>query len=296
MRVTQMIVDAVSEWTRPQYPEPRWPLRLYQVWRLSQHWEQAQAGDYSFAGEAAHLRALLRRLKIEGGYVVDIAAGDGISQSSTLEFFRSPHWSGLAVEMDSAKFAKLAFAYAGFDGVHLAKCAVTPENVVPLLQAHSVPLALTLLNLDIDSYDLFVLQQMLEAGFQPRVISMEINESIPPPVYFTVTYNPTHFWEYDRFFGCSAAAAATVVKPFGYALESIQYNNAMFVHQDVAADGIADQDVSTAYRVGYVERGDRKALFPWNADVEDALSMPRDQAVEFFRTLFAKYNGMYELR
>lgn len=277
------------------YPDPRKPQRLYQAIRLSRHWEKAQTVDRSFAGEMAHLRGLLSRLEIDGGFILDIAAGDGVAQSSTLDFFRKPQWTGLAVEMDPEKFAKLAFAYAGFNNIQLAKCIVTPENVVSLLKAYQVPQKPTLLNLDIDSYDLLVLQEMLKGDFKPRVISMEINENMAPPIYFTVKFDAKHFWHGDHFYGCSPAAAAAVVKPFGYVLESIQYNNAIFVHQDVAQGKIPDQPVAEAYKQGYLNRPDRKTLFPWNADVEAALSLSPADAMAYFNTLFHSYSGQFDL-
>ena len=240
------------------FPDSRKPQRLYQAFKLSRHWEKAQNLDRSTAGEMAHLKGLVEKLGLKKGFVLDIAAGDGVAQSCTLDFFRRPGWQGLAVEMDPEKFAKLAFAYAGFDQVQLAKCIVTPENVAALLAAHRVPKDLALMNLDIDSYDLFVIQALLTAGYRPQVISMEINESIAPPVYFTVKYIPGHFWRGDHFFGCSAAAAAEVVKGFGYVLESIQYNNAVFVLATTAAKaGISDQPVRDAYEQGYLRRAER---------------------------------------
>ena len=45
------------------------------------------------------------------------------------------------------------------------------------------------LNLDIDSYDLEVMKKILEKNFRPKVISMEINEKIPPPIYFAAKFN-----------------------------------------------------------------------------------------------------------
>ena len=280
--------------TQTKFPDPRFSKRLAQLLILNRHWSRAQWADDSTAGEMAHCRDLLERLGIAGGYVVDIAAGDGVTQSSTLAFFRDPRWTGLAVEMSPDRFAKLAFAYAGFPGIQLAKCIVTPRNVLALFTAHGVPQRFEFLNLDIDSYDLLVLEQMLKAGFAPTMISMEINECIPPPLYFTVTFDPSHSWQYDHFFGCSAAAASAVVKPYGYVLESILYNNAFFVRAD-AAGRIPDQDVADAYRTGYVNRPDRHSIFS-NNDVEQALTMSPVDAETFFRQLFAKYSGKFELR
>ena len=250
----------------------------------------------SFAGEEVHARELLGRLGLDGGYVVDIAASDGVLQSSTLWMFAQPAWTGLAVEMDPRKFAKLAFAYAAFPGVRLANARVTPDNVDLLLRLFEAPRDLAFLNLDIDSYDLFVLLAMLGAGYRPRVISMEVNEKIPPPLWFTVRYDPEHFWHGDHFMGCSLQAAATALAPHGYLLESLVYNNAFFVEAGFAAGRVTPLAPAEAYRAGYGGRDDRLALFPWNADVDCLQGMSPPEAAAFLDRLFAPYAGKYELR
>ena len=267
--------------------------KSYQILKLCRNWGRAQSGDYSFAGEAAHLKILFETLGILKGYVVDIAASDGVSHSCTVQFFRDPNWAGLAIEMRPDKFAQMAYAYADFENVQLAKCRVTPGNVVALLQGHEVPPDFALLNLDIDSYDLFVLEQILVAGFKPQVISMEINENIPPPVFFSVLYDKDHYWPGDHFFGCSAVAASETVKPYGYILESIQYNNAIFVSEDVSLGKIQDQSVTEAYFNGYLNKADRRNLFPWNKDVENVHELSADKKVLFFERLFDKYKGKF---
>ena len=52
-----------------------------------------------------------------------------------------------------------------------------------------MPKNLTFINLDIDSYDLEIINQILDSGFKPDIVSIEINEKIPPPIYFSVTYD-----------------------------------------------------------------------------------------------------------
>ena len=278
------------------YPSPRPLERLRQLRKLSKHWKAAQSGDHSFAGEAKQLRVLMERLGVRGGYVVDIAASDGVSQSCTVQLFRDPSWAGLAVEMDAEKFAKLAFAYAGFDGVQLARCRVTPHNVTHLLHAHEVAPDFTFLNLDIDSYDLLVIDELLKGGFRPRVVSMEINEKIPPPLYFTVRYDDRHYWQGDHFFGCSIVAAASTLRAHGYLLDSLEYNNAIFVEAAFAGGRVVDRSPDEAYRAGYLDKPDRRTLFPWNADVEGALGVSPDQALAFLDRHFEKYRGKYDLR
>jgi hypothetical protein len=276
-------------------PSPSFLQRLERLWQFNRLWVRAQRRDNSSAGEWQAVTRILTTLRVDTGIVVDVAAGDGVSQSSTLGLFRSDRWSGLAVEMDPQKFAQLAYLYAGFR-CQLAKCRVTPKNLDSLLKAHEIPNDFDFLNLDIDSYDLFVIKETLARGYRPKIISMEINEKIPPPLYFTVLYDDSHCWQGDHFFGCSAVAAVETVKPFGYVLESIQYNNALFVRADLAGDVIRDLAVAQAYQDGYSSRADRMKLFPWNADVDCALEMPAQDALQFFAHYFRKYQDRFELR
>jgi hypothetical protein len=262
---------------------------------LFKNWKKARRGDNSYAGEFEYLQSLLKRLNITGGFLVDIAASDGVHQSCTLGFLSNGGWEGLAVEMDPEKFATLAFIFSQFESVKLARNKVTPENVEAVLVSNAVPRDFTLLNLDIDSYDLTVMEEMLNAGFRPAVISMEVNEKIPPPVYFRVNFDDSHFWKGDHFFGCSLAAAASVMKPHGYKLESLQFNNAVFVREDLAAGIISDRTAEEAYEQGYRNQADRKRLFPWNANVESALGSTAEENVRFFRELFKDYEGKFTL-
>ena len=279
-----------------EFPHPGLRRRLSQLWGLSRHYVHAKAGDPSYAGEWGSLKRYLDIVGIRSGQVVDVAAGDGVSQSCTLPLFRDPRWSGLAIEMDPVKFAKLAYVYAGYPSCQLAKCRVTPENICSLLQAHEIAVDFDLLNLDIDSYDLFVVKAMFFGGFRPKLVSMEVNEKVPPPLYFTVRYDPGHCWKGDHFFGCSSVAAAETASQFGYVLASIEYNNAMFVRSDLAQGRIQNMPVSKAYDEGYRNRPERTTLFPWNAAVDCALAMTERDALAFFSQLFAKYQGKFDLR
>ena len=259
--------------------------RLYRLRQLS------RSGDSSYGGEFVAIEKMLRKLGITNGYIVDIAASDGVTQSSTLPLF-ARGWAGLAVEMDPWKFAVLSFIYSDFTNARLARARVTPVNIVPLLTGNEVPRNFDLLNLDIDSYDLFVLESMLNGNFRPKAISMEINEKIPVPIYFTVKYDETHFWQGDHFYGCSLTAAGTLLRKHGYILESVEYNNALFVRVDCAGSSVGIDD-ETAYQSGYASRKDRLKLFPWNAEVEGLMSMTPDQALAEVHRMFLKYRGKY---
>jgi hypothetical protein len=46
---------------------------------------------------------------------------------------------------------------------------------------------------------------------------------------------------------------------------------------------VEDIEPAAAYRRGYAERADRRALVPWNADVEVLLEADRDEGVRELR-------------
>lgn len=250
--------------------------------------------DTSFAGEFAAVSRALVELDVDTGYVVDIGASDGLSMSCSYPLFRHG-WAGAAVEMDPTKFATLASVLEGFPDVSLIRGKVTPDNVSLILRLLEVPPAFEFLNVDIDSYDYFVVEAILESHFRPRVISMEINEQLPPPLHFTVLYSPDHVYQGDGFFGCSLAAATTLLEKFGYGLFELSFNNAIFVDLSAVSPGTITVSATEAYRFGYLNQPDRKQLFPWNAVVEEALEMPPIQAEDFFRNHFGDYEGKFYL-
>jgi hypothetical protein len=222
-------------------------------------------------------------------YVVDIGASDGVTMSNTFALFREG-WEGLAVEFGATEFAALARHYAHLPRASLARAKVTPLNVLALLRAHSVPTEFGVLSLDIDGYDHFVLAEILKE-FRPFLICAEVNEKIPPPVKFTVLWNPEYAWRTDHFFGQSLSQLHTLCESHQYALVELQYNNAFLI--PVEKSPVPGLTPEAAYDSGYRARPDRAAKFPWNADMEPLLSMPPERAVEFLHARFADRAGEF---
>ncbi len=202
----------------------------------------AMDADSSFSGERAGIDALLAELGVSGGFCVDLGASDGVTMSCSLPLFASKEWEGLAVEMDPVKFAKLSMIYTSFEGARLARLRVVPSNVGDLLAGFDVPRNFEFLNLDIDSFDLDVVGALLLADYRPLLISMEINEKIPPPLMFKVRFSENHRWSGDHFFGCSLSAAEAVLSQFGYILAGLEYNNAFFVDGESADARVGGAD------------------------------------------------------
>lgn len=227
--------------------------------------------------------------------VVDLGASDGVSQSCTYPLFSSGNWSGLAVEADGKKFSKLAANYREFAGARLARTLISPINVKSILQGADVAEDFDVLNIDLDSFDLQVLRELFSGGFKPKIITMEINEKIPPGVFFEVEYRPNTWWQGDHFYGCSLSAAHHVLSQAGYILTSLEFNNAFFVVSHHLPPTLSQPSVGEAYEAGYAGRPNRKTLFPWNEDVDHWIAAQPAQVVEEIKIRFLKYQGQYRV-
>jgi len=251
--------------------------------------------DNSFAGETEAIQNILSKLGDHSRYLVDIGASDGITQSSTVKFLVDYKYSGLLFEYEPKNFSKLAFLYNDRIDITLTKAKITPNNIVKFMESYAVPQDFSLLNLDIDSYDLEVLRSLLVGGFNPKVISMEINEIFPPNIEFEVGYSADHSWQGDHFFGCSVALAEKTLRTLGYSLVEIEYNNAFFVSNSLADKFDLKRNIFELYDQGYRNKIDRKSKFTGNSDVEYLLTASPKECDEKLRTLFLKYEGKFSL-
>ena len=251
--------------------------------------------DFSGHGEAKEISKYVDKLIENEKYFVDIGASDGVNSSSTLMFAKKEEWRGLSIEFDRNKFSKLSYVYKKFKNIDLLNEKITPNNIDTILKNSNVPNKFTLLNLDIDSYDLSVLTTLLNKNYRPKIISMEINEKFPPPIYFNVLFDSDHFWKGDHFFGCSLSAAYTNLNKYGYILAKLQFNNAIFLDPAFFLDE-KSKSPENAYNEGYRNKSEREKIFSYNKDVDCLLSMNPEDSIKFINEMFIDYKDKYELK
>lgn len=227
----------------------------------------------------------------ENTFCVDVAAQDGVMGSQTLRLFQAG-WSGLAVEFDGRMFAALSAMYQDFADVSLVRTKVVPDNVVSILAAARCPREFAFLSLDIDSYDHFLLDRILEA-FRPSLICVEINENVPPPLKFTVTFSEAQHWTGDHFQGQSICKCHELCVKHRYDIVELHYNNLFLVPAELNTWSALTPEA--AYDAGYRLKPDRRQRFPWNADMEPVLSLAPKEALAFLEGKFAPYAGRYLL-
>lgn len=222
--------------------------------------------------------------------IVDIGAGNGVRWSNSYALLLKG-WRVLGVEADQKKFSLLTRVYRNSAQAKAVHCRVEPENIVSLLQSLEIGKNFSVLSLDIDGNDYWVLDAIL-SNFRPGLIVTEINEKIPPPIRYVVKYDPD-FTLRHHFYGYSIASLADLCARHGYGVLELEYNNAFLAPVELGGSRFVDAE--RAYNEGYRNRVDRKQRFKLNFDMEELLSMTPEEGMEFLRRFYSKEVGNYYL-
>lgn len=218
---------------------------------------------------------------------VDIGASDGITMSNTL-FLAQDRWDGVCFEPDVCKVEVMAHIYRDMGNrVNLCHAAVTPYNVIPFLKAFGVQKDFGFLSLDIDSYDYFVLEELLRE-YRPAVMCVEINPVIPPPVRFVTLYPHTVKT------GMSICTLANLAEFHGYDIVNLELINVFLVDRKINRESAMSP--YEAWRSGYLERPDRLERIPWTKPYDQLLLLSPGKAVEMINSLFEKHHGKYTVK
>lgn len=249
-------------------------------------------GRFSHGNEQQILSKYIEQLlpKDHPRTVVDIGAGNGIRWSNSYALLLAG-WRVLGIEADEQKFSLLKHVYRNFPTAQALHCTAQPENIVSLFQASDIDKEFSVLSLDIDGNDYWVLDTIL-SSFRPGLVVTEINEKIPPPIRYVVKYD-ADFTLRHHFYGYSIASLADLCARHGYGILELEYNNAFLAPAELASGRFIDAE--TAYVDGYRNRPDRKQRFKPNFDMEELLSMTPEEAIAFLKRFYSKETGNYYL-
>jgi tetratricopeptide (TPR) repeat protein len=203
-------------------------------------------------------------------FCVDIGAGDGLTFSNTYKLLEQ-NWKGLCVEVKSDAFAEMSYAYSKLpQRIELMNTFATPDNINNILKLANVPINFGLLSLDIDSYDYFVLEELLKQ-YTPSIICAEINDLIPPPVRWAMKY--THTPVTTKHFGQSISMLNDLLTKNNYSLVWLEYNNAFAVHNSFLSNLEIFHPITPeeAFQKGLTQRADWKLKLPWNIECKNVI-------------------------
>ncbi len=173
----------------------------------------------SFFGEHEYIFDWIANNKSEF-LILDIGAGDGITLSNVAKSIHHYGLDAILVEADGLKFSQLALNYQRFDNVTLVKSFVDEKNVGGLVSNSRFKEVNFILSLDIDSYDLYVVESILKIN-PPSLMCLEWNPLFQPHIEFTVTPNYTTGWRGDWFWGASIESWNQMLNKYDYGITAI---------------------------------------------------------------------------
>ena len=171
-------------------------------------------------GEDGVLKAIFARLGssiFDSEWCVEFGAWDGKYLSNTYVLILQG-WNAVLAESDPERCAELRTNMCSFPNVRVVEEDVT--DVDEMLSATQIPYDFDLLSIDIDGQDYEVWEKMIL--YQPRVVVIEVNSSIPPEIT-----------EHGKGRGASLSAMVELGKRKGYEL-ALHTGNAIFVRRDFA--------------------------------------------------------------
>lgn len=197
---------------------------------------------YSQNGEDGILEQLIKELGIAHGTFCEFGASDGITSSNTYNLMLNYNFSGMAIELDQARYQKCVANYALFPQVQVFQGAVMYDDLKYDLNAWlkkgGLPHDFDILSIDIDCDDYYVWERLTD--FTPKIVIFETN-SYRDPVFDELPRVPSHAynsdpltqWMPDRVAqGCSFISAVKLGLQKGYV--PVAYTgNITFVRKDL---------------------------------------------------------------
>lgn len=206
-------------------------------------------------------------------YCVDIGASDGLTFSNSYPLFNN-NWEGFCIECDSEKFVDLVKLHEKFN-TKLMNAFATPDNILDIFKIHNVPQNFGFLSLDIDSYDYYVLKEILKK-YKPDIICAEINEYIPPPICLALKYTD----KITGMVGQSISMLNALLLENDYSLVHLEYNNAFAIHNSKLSLLKSYKKITPeeAFKNGLTNRVDWKLKMPWHSTQRQIIYQINDKA------------------
>ncbi|SVD92153.1 uncharacterized protein METZ01_LOCUS445007, partial [marine metagenome] len=172
---------------------------------------------YSQADEDGIIQEIFRRIGVTSKTFIEIGVGNGL-ENNTL-FLLLQGWKGAWIEGD-AKFIqaiKQKFKPLQKSGrLDIKQAWVNKDNINSLVNGSGAPEEVDLLSLDIDGNDYHVLENI--SPLNARLVVVEYNSKLPPPVKWVMAYNPDHQKTNTDYFGASLQSFEQLFFKKGYLL------------------------------------------------------------------------------
>ena len=187
---------------------------------------------YAQFGEEAIFDFIFENIQTTDNYLVDLGAGGLGCKMSNTQYLIEKGWSGLRIDGNTDPNSDIKKEF------------ITTENIIHLFEKYRVPETFDLLSIDIDGNDFWVLKNIFDGGYYPRVIINEFNGCIEQGVSKVMKNNPTHSWGNNDYYGASFEAFNKLCRSYGYVLiYQVATTNMIFVKRE----SVLKKDYSITY-------------------------------------------------
>jgi hypothetical protein len=192
---------------------------------------------YSQNDEDGIIQEIFRRIGAQHRTFIEFGVQNG-SECNTAKLLLEG-WRGLWIEAASAHVATMRQSLGALmrdKRLTLIEALITAENVNDLFSQAGFKGEIDLLSIDIDVNDYWVWKAIDVVS--PRVVVIEYNAVLRPPMSLVVPYEPTQRWDGTNYGGASLEALVRLGKTKGYRIVGCSFSgaNAFFVREDLCAD------------------------------------------------------------
>ena len=178
-------------------------------------------------GEDGILEEIFNRIGVGQSYCVEFGAWDGKHLSNTFNLWSNKGWHATLIEGDPSKFIELQNRVNSRPGIKTINRFVIsngPNSLDSILKESGCPIEFDLLSIDIDSFDYHVWDEL--KIFNPRVVVIEFNPTIPPHLEIISPPRPNRL-------GSSALALVNLSHTKNYQLATCTDVNCFFIRSDL---------------------------------------------------------------
>jgi hypothetical protein len=228
IRQMQLLRYWADELATPRYADPKRLLRYgFKI--------------YSQSDEDGIIQEIFNRVGTGNRIFVEFGVESGVECNSVKLLVEG--WRGLWLEGSAPRIAQIRKNFQAFlDERRLAvkEAFVAAENINALLDQGGVTGEIDFLSIDIDNNDYWVWKAI--TVIQPRVVVIEYNAALRPPLSLVVPYDPERRWDGSNYFGASLEALVRLGRSKGYRIVGCNFSgaNAFFVRDDVAGNHFLD--------------------------------------------------------
>jgi len=179
---------------------------------------------YSQFGEETFIDHILNNIGIKYNYYVDYGAGGYGTGYSNTKFLFQRGWTGVMID-------------ANAENENIIQEFITPDNACSILDKLMVPTDFDFFNIDLDSFDYDILQNVLKK-YRPRLICAEFNSGLPVGSCIKLAYEEGYTWDGTNKYGYSFGAAQHLAKTNDYSIIYNHINTNLFMVPSELVSGV----------------------------------------------------------